>query len=572
MSSLVTRRLLQMGSIERLPTVIFQLIQQFVLEKEYRHLMSCRKETFSSIKHETVTYSLCLNGTREEPLRRLIVSVKDKSKQISVTFQNMNQFAIIKYVNICSGIENISIYVSPYNFERHVTIGNYFPFRAFNNILHLTVEGIPEISKASLFLEKTTKLTLVKCLNLKEVITCNSEHVLQGVIIRDCNSLEILPPLQNIPEVSISSQGRQCHSFRVGKQKKLSYEGWAPSFETLQTMSKEITFHESVVELKLNWFTLPTTFTDFSWCRNISVLELSAVSGDRLRFPPVFSGQQLKLARFNLSDWSERQCFPNLERCHLTSCNDLGALPEMPMVTHLTVFWSFLPILPSFPALTCLRLNNAVTLTSPNLTEAEISNCYYLEDVTGLDRVSKLKIHSCNDLIAIPSLPNVKKLEICECSNLCDLQQLTREWSIDYFEKKRVVCLSELQTLNEFSFCQKIYSLELVRLSLLKNCQGIGNIHNLTIQWCGKLTSTEGLGKVTGRLVLKDSCSLQILKDLKNIPKVEIQKCNEVSDFTGLGNHESLLVRGCRNFTIFFEEYRNEQKHQDIFSTICNLL
>jgi hypothetical protein len=166
----------------------------------------------------------------------------------------------------------------------------------------------------------------------------------------------------------------------------------------------------------------------------------------------------------------------------------------------------------------------------------------------------------------------VKKLEICECWNLCDLQQLTREWSIDFFQKKRVLCLSELQTLNEFSFCQNIYSLELVKLSLLESCQGIGNIHNLTIQWCYKFTSTEGLGKVTGRLVLKDCCSLQILKDLKNIPKVEIQTCYQVSDFSGLGNHEFLLVRYCPNFKILLEEYRNEQMHQDIFSTISNLL
>jgi hypothetical protein len=348
MSSLGTRRLLQMGSIEKLPTVIFQLIQQFVLEKEYRQLMNCRKENFSSIKHETVTYSLRINNTAEEVLRRLLVGVKDQSKQISVTFCDMNQSEIIKYVDICDGIENISIYGSPFNCGRRVVFGNKFPSTVFNNILHLTLEGIPEISEASLYLEKTMKLELVKCLNLNKIIAWNSENVLQEVIIRDCNSLETVPPLQNIPEVSISSQGRQCHSFRVGKQKKLSYEGQTLSLQTLQTMFTETTFHKSLVELKLKWHSLPATQADFSWCRNIFILELSSVStGDELRFPPVFYGKQLKLSSFYLSDWSEHQCFPNLERCNLINCSDLVSLPEMPIVTHLTVFWSYLPTLPS---------------------------------------------------------------------------------------------------------------------------------------------------------------------------------------------------------------------------------
>jgi hypothetical protein len=172
-------------------------------------------------------------------------------------------------------------------------------------------------------------------------------------------------------------------------------------------MFTDTTFHKSLVELKLNWNSLGTAFPDFRWCLNISVLELSAVSsGDEFRFPPVFYGKQLKLSGFYLSDWSERPCFPNLETCHLINGNSLVALPQMPMVTHLTVFHSFLSILPSYPALTCLNLKEAVSLTkvlpSPNLTEAEISKCRILEEITGLDNISKMKIHSCNGLIAIP--------------------------------------------------------------------------------------------------------------------------------------------------------------------------
>jgi spore coat polysaccharide biosynthesis protein SpsF (cytidylyltransferase family) len=85
MSRSSTGRSLHRERIEGLPTVIFQLIQLYLSGKEYRQLVSSRKETFSSIRYETVNYSLRINAfAEEEVLKRIINSVKDKSKQISV--------------------------------------------------------------------------------------------------------------------------------------------------------------------------------------------------------------------------------------------------------------------------------------------------------------------------------------------------------------------------------------------------------------------------------------------------------------------------------------------------------
>jgi hypothetical protein len=141
------RSLRQMGSIERLPTVIFQLIQQYLRSKEYCQLINCRKETFSSINYETRRYSLCINGTAEEPLRRILNSVKDKSKQTAVMFFDMNEAEIKTFVGICDGIENLLVDGNP----RRVTIvagfNNGFPCPVFNNILHLSLRRISEILK-----------------------------------------------------------------------------------------------------------------------------------------------------------------------------------------------------------------------------------------------------------------------------------------------------------------------------------------------------------------------------------------------------------------------------------------
>jgi hypothetical protein len=91
-----------------------------------------------------------------------------------------------------------------------------------------------------------------------------------------------------------------------------------------------------------------------------------------------------------------------------------------------------------------------------------------------------------------------EELKICDCLKLSDLQQLTQEWKVDVIQEKRMVHLQDLPAITNFSFCQNIFSLELTDLSGLRNCQGIGNIHHLTIDGGDTFYTTKGLGKVTG--------------------------------------------------------------------------
>jgi hypothetical protein len=214
-------------------------------------------------------------------------------------------------------------------------------------------------------------------------------------------------------------------------------------------------------------------------------------------------------------------------------CSRFFTLPEMPMLTHLTVTSCLeLQIIPSFP--------------SPKLIQAAISCCRKVNDVSLV-----VNIDNCSSLVSIPSLPNVKKLEIENCRKLSDLQQVTREWKMDFIPEKRVVRLSDLPSVNDFSFCQSFFSLKLSNLPGLKNCRGIGNIHYLTIADCKNMISTDGLGKVTGKCVLTYYPSLQFLIDLKDIPSVEFYSCSAVSNLNGLGNHESLLFKNCLIFETF---------------------
>jgi hypothetical protein len=147
------------------------------------------------------------------------------------------------------------------------------------------------------------------------------------------------------------------------------------------------------------------------------------------------------------------------------------------------------------------------------------------------------------------------------------LKKLTQYWE-NYMEEKRDVHFSIPPALSNFSFCQNIYSLKLVGLSWLDNCQGIGNIHSLTIEHCPFITTTAGLGIVTGKIRLKSCGSLVTLEGLLNIPEVEISYCEKVHELTSIGNHNLFRVQYCPLLKKLFKKYQNNGKHAEIFNSI----
>jgi hypothetical protein len=83
--------------IEAIPSAIFQIILEYSTEKDYRNLVNSNLATFQAIKSETVKY--CLIGPmkwldifpsrityKEASFLNIINNVKDKSKQISMSF------------------------------------------------------------------------------------------------------------------------------------------------------------------------------------------------------------------------------------------------------------------------------------------------------------------------------------------------------------------------------------------------------------------------------------------------------------------------------------------------------
>jgi hypothetical protein len=68
-----------------------------------------------------------------------------------------------------------------------------------------------------------------------------------------------------------------------------------------------------------------------------------------------------------------------------------------------------------------------------------------------------------------------------------------------------------------------------------------------------------------------DCGSLEILHAIKNIPRVEIQSCPRITNFSGLG-HKLIHVRKTTIFKNIVEEYRKDPTtHQNILGNVAEL-
>jgi hypothetical protein len=106
----------KVNCVEGLAIPIFQIIQEYCNEKDYRNLVNTNLSTFQPIKWETVKYSLIgpakwdkmspyKMSQREERLLNIINNnVKDKSKQISMSFWNVKQPTLAKFSHLFQGI------------------------------------------------------------------------------------------------------------------------------------------------------------------------------------------------------------------------------------------------------------------------------------------------------------------------------------------------------------------------------------------------------------------------------------------------------------------------------------
>jgi hypothetical protein len=161
---------------------------------------------------------------------------------------------------------------------------------------------------------------------------------------------------------------------------------------------------------------------------------------------------------------------------------------------------------------------------------------------------------------------------IRDCSGITDLERISSDQDDNLMLEKRVVTLHGVKLPNKK--LQNIYHLILQYCTIESgNLSLIGNIHHLEIRHCASLITTEGRGSVTGSLTLNFCSNLASFDGLKNIPEVSLTSCGQkISNFTGLGHHKKLTVRGNVHFEQMLKEFqKGQKKHSAFFDSIEHL-
>jgi hypothetical protein len=546
--------------IEGLATALFQIIQQFLSEYDYCQLMNTNLSTFQPIKYETIQYSISANNSdlceayNEMVALQMIASVKDKFKQITVRLSNVDEKLIGKYAKLYDGVA--TLYLTRFTFPF-----NTMPFQLFTSITHLTLTDGNVYSVVDFNLENLRTLIIWNC-NFTGISSWNPSSKLQSVTITSCRWLRDIPPLDNIKIVDIDSCYNLTKFQTTGGHAKFSFVGYPGEYlspESYQCMVQP-SFYEGLDHLILD-SQFPSKFLGFSLWKNITSVFLTTNRRNIHSFP-LFFGVELRLENFTLSAWNDCKELPNLERCVLTDCEGFHIFPASPVLTSLRVeSCSDLKTIPSLPTLRVLNVQSCPLLEKiddcPILTTAIIYDCTSLRDFTLCLSLKFLRISDCKML---------KTLHVSPAAEIINGE--TGPISNSNLQTKCCLLLGpNLPSMKKFAFCQNIYQVELTEMDTLVSLQGFHNISGLKITGCPNLITTKGIGKILKRITFEDCPRLIRLVGLQGIPEVFLDDCDDIVNFTGLGNHELLALTPNMEFSKLLKEHeQNKLLHSEIFS------
>jgi hypothetical protein len=552
----------KLNCVEGLPTPIFQLIQEYCNEKDYRNLMNTNLSAFQPIKWETVKYSLIgpmkwdkmspyKSSQREERLLSIMNnSVKDKSKQISVSFWNVKLLTLAKYSSLFQGIYKLHFTGSEFSSSiRSVSLD------VFNDLRCLTLEyyyGELSLNVDWRYLEK---LELIAC-NFSVIENLNSTQTLRELKIKNpTGGVKIFCSLDNVDCIDISSFfwgsiemvfPTKCRNFRVDIQHAdLKY----PEENDAIKGEKNLLYGKLVLKCSGSLKFDPRLMNFWK----LYSIELTCPNAIEQTFPsfPVSCGGKISLIGFSLSSWNGSTLL-NLKELYLRAVVNLEILPEMPQVE--TIYLEEISSLRIIPVL-------------PNVKKITATNCEALEKIEFCPQLKEADLYSCPNLKDISSCAHVQSLALIDMESLTSLSKFKGNENV-FICNRREIAVVALPLLRDFSFCQYLYHLKLSNLDELISCEGISNIHTLEISDCDALISTKGLRNIFGKLDICNCNFLVSVVDVQNIPEVEISDCPKVTDFSGLGHNKIVNISGCHTMELF-EKFQEE--NPGIINTIVQL-
>jgi hypothetical protein len=532
--------------IKYLPTVLFSIVQSYLVEYEYRRLMNTNVSIFRFVKYETVYYSFTaavLDVAREKESCEFLVeffnrNVKNKLKQIQFCFRVVDSADLLSCIDLFGGTSSL-------HFDGTVCCNfNEFPLWYFSNITHLklcTVEGVGTIPAR---LKNIENLELIDLPNLVDVSALARIPTLQRLSIISCPGVSDVSMLGSIPHLQLGQNEVLTDCTPLQNHRSLCVVSGPLAYGDLS-----FGVFSSIEKLILQIDFACINDNHFESMRNIPHIHLA--NTDEMMKPVVpvsLNGKYIKLSGFDLSEW-ENQEFPNLEVLNLQFCS----LPNFPVTPNLSeLYLSFVEHFRFLPF-------------NPKLKKALFHQLSGFDgDLTNLSHLEKLFLSDLRTIQDISLLKDIKKLKLLNCETFEGSFTSSTE-----FNSSQDLVVTDAHKCLDYSPFKNVYRLLLLRSNIM-NCKDICNVKVLIIWDCPEFVDTSALNNVR---VLKifDCLNLVELKNLKNIPNIQIQGCPALEDYSGLGDNDRVIIDATPVLDKLYQEYRTDQSHSEIFANIKEL-
>lgn len=403
------------SQIERLPFVIFPIIQSYLMVKDYGNLMNCNSSTFKEIKFATIHFHFVTtthqdDESRESIFLKLQTQVKDPSKQISMTLYNLPNLTP-EYLNLTR---------PPFTLTVQDLQMEDVNFNLFNNIHHVCLQNFPNVQRISSGLQNVKILEIALFPELTEICNINQSKTLESITILMCEKCSLLNfPMDNVTKVIIDGTS-MTHLPPIPKLQHLSFyiEG---SRIPIPSDILQLLLLPSIQSSELEGI-LPYD-CDFRVFQNVPNLTMHYRKPTFLSPTPFlpFYGTHLSLIYANLSFWF-KSSFSFLRRLKLSCCRGAIDFASMQNLNHLIIIDHYeLNFIPTLPKLCLLFIKGCdqikISPHQPSLHTLEILDC-----TSNLPNLSNqtmrslvLKNSTINGNI---SIGKVVRLEIFGCNGI----------------------------------------------------------------------------------------------------------------------------------------------------------
>jgi hypothetical protein len=290
------------GCIDAVPAPIFEIIQLFLNEHDYRELLNSSLLLFQSIKYQTVRYTFKgpdkwnrIGGFSDKKAQRdffaefIRNNVRDKSKQVVMNLNHPPKKDLVDNQENIQGIARVTFWA-----VRTTDYNNWPLMSIFSNIHHVLLCNVDSIQVFPEGLQNVVVLEIFHWMNLTNLNALHKVTSLKKLTVKNCFQLNNMNLVTNIPEMTLQENSfLHNYDFFLGNQTHLSLLHYVhlplaffTKFSRLQVLVLNCQFPDGAV-------------IDFSAFQQIPLVSLHSRRYQIIL--PVFCGKQVKLHNFKLT-------------------------------------------------------------------------------------------------------------------------------------------------------------------------------------------------------------------------------------------------------------------------------